>query len=414
MITQAPRGTQDWYGDTMYKRTVIEKICREAAKNYNIKEIITPVFEHTVLFQRGVGETTDVVQKEMYTFDDKGNRSITLKPEGTAGAIRAYLEHNMYAEPQPVKLFYVTPAFRYEKPQSGRLRQHHQFGVEMVGSSSPMVEVELISLISTIIKNLGLKDTKLHINSIGCANCRKEYNKALYAYLKSHEGELCETCKERMEKNPLRVLDCKVDAGKGVIENAPRTIDYLDDECKQHFEELKSMLTELNIPFEVDTGIVRGLDYYTKTVFEFVDSEGFTLCGGGRYDGLIKEIDEKHDIPSAGFGMGIERIIYFLEKEGVELPSEEKPKLYVGILGKEARARAYTIVNELRQKGVVVETDYMDRSVKAQMKYANKIGAQYTVIVGDNELQAGCANVKNMENGETKEVKLDEIADYLS
>ncbi|MBQ3932563.1 MAG: histidine--tRNA ligase [Lachnospiraceae bacterium] len=414
MITQAPRGTQDWYGDTMYKRTVIEKICREAAKNYNIKEIITPVFEHTVLFQRGVGETTDVVQKEMYTFDDKGNRSITLKPEGTAGAIRAYLEHNMYADPQPVKLFYVTPAFRYEKPQSGRLRQHHQFGVEMVGSSSPMVEVELISLISTIIKNLGLKDTKLHINSIGCANCRKEYNKALYIYLKSHEGELCETCKERMEKNPLRVLDCKVDAGKGVIENAPRTIDYLDDECKQHFEELKSMLTELNIPFEVDTGIVRGLDYYTKTVFEFVDSEGFTLCGGGRYDGLIKEIDEKHDIPSAGFGMGIERIIYFLEKEGVELPSEEKPKLYVGILGKEARARAYTIVNELRQKGVVVETDYMDRSVKAQMKYANKIGAQYTVIVGDNELQAGCANVKNMENGETKEVKLDEIADYLS
>lgn len=414
MITQAPRGTQDWYGDTMYKRTVIEKICREAAKNYNIKEIITPVFEHTVLFQRGVGETTDVVQKEMYTFDDKGNRSITLKPEGTAGAIRAYLEHNMYADPQPVKLFYVTPAFRYEKPQSGRLRQHHQFGVEMVGSSSPMVEVELISLISTIIKKLGLKDTKLHINSIGCANCRKEYNKALYAYLKSHEGELCETCKERMEKNPLRVLDCKVDAGKGVIENAPRTIDYLDDECKQHFEELKSMLTELNIPFEVDTGIVRGLDYYTKTVFEFVDSEGFTLCGGGRYDGLIKEIDEKHDIPSAGFGMGIERIIYFLEKEGVELPSEEKPKLYVGILGKEARARAYTIVNELRQKGVVVETDYMDRSVKAQMKYANKIGAQYTVIVGDNELQAGCANVKNMENGETKEVKLDEIADYLS
>ncbi len=414
MITQAPRGTQDWYGDTMYKRTVIEKICREAAKNYNIKEIITPVFEHTVLFQRGVGETTDVVQKEMYTFDDKGNRSITLKPEGTAGAIRAYLEHNMYADPQPVKLFYVTPAFRYEKPQSGRLRQHHQFGVEMVGSSSPMVEVELISLISTIIKNLGLKDTKLHINSIGCANCRKEYNKALYTYLKSHEGELCETCKERMEKNPLRVLDCKVDAGKGVIENAPRTIDYLDDECKQHFEELKSMLTELNIPFEVDTGIVRGLDYYTKTVFEFVDSEGFTLCGGGRYDGLIKEIDEKHDIPSAGFGMGIERIIYFLEKEGVELPSEEKPKLYVGILGKEARARAYTIVNELRQKGVVVETDYMDRSVKAQMKYANKIGAQYTVIVGDNELQAGCANVKNMKNGETKEVKLDEIADYLS
>ena len=413
MITQAPRGTEDWYGKSMHKRTVIEGICRNIAKRYNIKEVITPVFEHTVLFQRGVGETTDVVQKEMYTFTDKGDRSITLKPEGTAGAIRAYLEHNMYAEPAPTKLFYVTPAFRYEKPQSGRLRQHHQFGVEIVGSKSPMVEVELITLVSTIIKDLGLKDAKVHINSIGCANCRKIYNDALLAYLKQHESCLCETCKERMLKNPLRVIDCKVDACKEIVKNAPRTIEYLDDECKEHFEELQSILTALNIPYEIDTGIVRGLDYYTKTVFEFVNSEGFTLCGGGRYDGLVHEIDEKQDIPSAGFGMGLERILYFLDKEGVELKEEEPVTLYVGILGKEAKAKAYKIVNELRNEGVIVETDYMDRSVKAQMKYANKLGSRYTVIIGENEINENKANIKCMENGEQTEVALDEVANFI-
>ncbi len=413
MITQAPRGTQDWYGADMHKRTVIEKICRNIAKRYNIKEVITPVFEHTVLFQRGVGETTDVVQKEMYTFNDKGDRSITLKPEGTAGAIRAYLEHNMYAEPAPTKLFYVTPAFRYEKPQSGRLRQHHQFGVEIVGSGSPMVEVELISLVSTIIRELGLKDAKLHINSIGCANCRKTYNDALLAYLRQHEDGLCETCRERMTKNPLRVIDCKVDSCKEIVKNAPRTIDYLDEECKEHFEELQSILTALNIPFEIDTGIVRGLDYYTKTVFEFVNSEGFTLCGGGRYDGLVHEIDEKQDIPSAGFGMGLERILYFLEKEGVELEPEEPVSLYVGILGREAKAKAYKLVNDLRSQGVIVETDYMDRSVKAQMKYANKIHARYTVIIGENEINENSANIKEMETGEQTKVALDEVALFI-
>ena len=403
MITKAPRGTQDWYGKDMYRRSVIERICRNMAGRYHIKEIITPVFEHTVLFQRGVGETTDVVQKEMYTFNDKGDRSITLKPEGTAGAVRAYLEHGMYAEPAPTKLFYVTPAFRYEKPASGRLRQHHQFGVEILGSKSPMVEVELISLISSIISELGLKDAKLHINSIGCANCRKNYNEALLAYLNQHKEGLCETCKERMTKNPLRVIDCKVDTCKEIVAGAPRTIEYLDDECREHFEELKSILEEMNIPYEVDTGIVRGLDYYTKTVFEFVDSQGFTLCGGGRYDGLVHEIDEKQDIPAAGFGMGLERILYFLDKEGIELEEEPPVALYVGILGKEARAKAYRIVNQLRNDGIIVETDYMDRSVKAQMKYANKLNARYTNL----------ARVKNMETGEQTEVTLDGIAEFI-
>ncbi len=413
MITQAPRGTQDWYGIEMHKRTMIEKICRETAKTYNIKEIITPVFEHTILFQRGVGETTDVVQKEMYTFLDKGDRSITLKPEGTAGAIRAYLEHNMYADPAPAKLFYVTPAFRYEKPQSGRLRQHHQFGVEIVGSESPMVEVELITLISGLIKKFGLKDAKLHINSIGCAECRKTYNEALLSYLKQHEEELCPTCRERMLKNPLRVIDCKVDDCKKIVAGAPRTIEYLDDGCREHFDELRSILESLNIPFEVDTGIVRGLDYYTRTVFEFVNSEGFTLCGGGRYDGLVHEIDEKQNIPSAGFGMGLERILYFLEKEGVELPKEDPVDLYVGILGKEAKARAYQIVNQVRSMGYIAETDYMDRSVKAQMKYANKLGAKYTVIIGENEIKENRAMIKCMADGEQTSVALDEITRQL-
>lgn len=413
MITQRPKGTQDWYGSDMHKRTVIEAAARDLCKVFNIKEVITPVFEHTVLFQRGVGETTDVVQKEMYTFEDKGHRSITLKPEGTAGAIRAYLENNMYAEPAPTKLFYVTPAFRYEQPQSGRLRQHHQFGVEFVGSKSPLVEVELITLITTLIRKIGLKDAKLHINSIGCANCRKTYNEALLAYLKQHEEHLCPTCRERMKKNPLRVIDCKVPECKEIVKDAPRTIEYLDDECREHFEELQKLLTEMNIPFEIDTGIVRGLDYYTKTVFEFVNSDGFTLCGGGRYDNLVHEIDEKQNIPSVGFGMGLERILYFLEKEQVELEPEPGVELYVGILGKEARAQAYQLVNTLRMAGIIVETDYMDRSVKAQMKYANKLGAKYTVILGENELKENSAKIKNMETGEQTEVALDAIAAYF-
>lgn len=413
MITQAPRGVQDWYGEEMRKRAIVERTAREIARTYHMSEIITPMFEHTVLFSRGVGETTDVVQKEMYTFEDKGGRSITLKPEGTAGVMRAYLEHNMYAQPAPTKLYYVTQAFRYEKPQSGRLRQHHQFGVEFVGSKSPLAEAELITLITELIAKLGLKDAKLHINSIGCKNCRKTYNEALRAYLKQHEDGLCPTCRERMQKNPLRVLDCKVDSCKKIVENAPRTIEYLDDECREHFEELKGLLDELGIGYVVDTGIVRGLDYYTKTVFEFVNSEGFTLCGGGRYDGLIHEIDEKQDIPSVGFGMGIERILYFMEREGVEFPPEEPVALYVGILGKEARGRAYRIVHDLRKKGIVVETDYMDRSVKAQMKYANKLGAKKTVIIGSQELADNFVRVKDMETGEQTETALDRLEELF-
>ena len=409
MITQAPRGTADWYGDAMAKRERIEEICKRIAASYNIRQIATPVFEHTVLFQRGVGETTDVVQKEMYTFEDRGGRSITLKPEGTAGAVRAYLEHSMFAESGLTKLFYITPAFRYEKPQSGRLRQHHQFGVEYIGSESPLVEVELISLVSRIVKELGLSDIEVHINSIGCANCRKEYNKALLAYLEEHKDKLCKTCLERMERNPLRVIDCKEEGCKQIVANAPKTIDYLDEECRTHFEQLQSLLESLGIPYQIDTGIVRGLDYYTKTVFEFVNKDGFTLCGGGRYDNLVHEIDGKQDIPAAGFGMGLERILYFLELEGVDLGGVNPPDLYLGFMGG-VKARAFQIIDALRKQGISVETDYLDRSIKAQMKYANKINAPYVVILGEDEIASGKVKVKNMADGSEVETCVDNIA----
>lgn len=412
MITQAPRGTADWYGEEMAKREIVEKICKETAATFHIKQIMTPVFEHTVLFQRGVGETTDVVQKEMYTFEDKGGRSITLKPEGTAGAIRAYLEHSLYAESGLTKLFYITPAFRYEKPQSGRLRQHHQFGVEYIGSESPLVEAELISLVKKITEKLGLQDISVHINSIGCAHCRKEYNRALLEYLSRYEDGLCSTCRERMKKNPLRVLDCKVDSCREIVKNAPRTIDYLDEECKTHFEELQGLLTALKIPFEVDTGIVRGLDYYTKTVFEFVNKDGFTLCGGGRYDDLVREIDEKHDIPAAGFGLGLERVLYFLGLEGVEIGGVQPPDLYVAMM-QDVKTEGYQLVNALRAQGISVETDYLNKSIKAQMKYANKIHAPYVIVLGADEIEAGRVRVKNMTDGTETEVGLDSIAETV-
>ena len=409
MITQAPRGTADWYGDAMAKREKIEEICKRIAASYNIRQISTPVFEHTVLFQRGVGETTDVVQKEMYTFDDRGGRSITLKPEGTAGAVRAYLEHSMFAESGLTKLYYITPAFRYEKPQSGRLRQHHQFGVEYIGSESPLVEVELISLVSRIVAELGLSDIEVHINSIGCANCRKDYNKALLSYLEEHKDKLCKTCLERMERNPLRVIDCKEEGCKEIVANAPKTIDYLDEECRTHFEQLKSLLESLGIRYQIDTGIVRGLDYYTKTVFEFVNKDGFTLCGGGRYDNLVHEIDGKQDIPAAGFGMGLERILYFLDLEGIDLGGVRPPDLYLGFMGN-AKTEAYRIIDALRKQGISVETDYLDRSIKAQMKYANKINAPYVVILGEDEIASGTVKVKNMADGSEVETSVDNIA----
>lgn len=412
MITKAPRGTADWYGIQMQKREKIEEICKDEASRFNIRQIQTPVFEHTQLFNRSVGETTDVVQKEMYTFEDRGGRSITLKPEGTAGVIRAYLEHGMFEEAGLTKLYYITPAFRYEKPQSGRLRQHHQFGVEMIGSESPLVEAELITLITNITKRLGLKDIEVHINSIGCPECRARYNEALLEYLKKYENDLCDTCKERMGRNPLRVIDCKNPGCKEIVKDAPKTVDYLCTECRSHFESLQDLLGSLDIKYSIDTGIVRGLDYYTRTVFEFVNKDGFTLCGGGRYDGLVKQIDEKQDIPAAGFGMGIERLIYFLDLEGNELVSPKVPDIYVGILGN-VTAQAYKIVMDLRNRGLTAETDYFGKSLKAQMKYANKCKARFCVIIGEEEIKNGRVRVKNMLEGGETECEISQIADIV-
>ncbi len=412
MLTKAPRGTKDWYGLDIIIKRKIEDTFRDLMHYYHVKEMETPVFEHTELFLRGVGETTDVVQKEMYTFMDKGNRSITLKPEGTAGFARSFVENHMYANPQPTKLFYITPAFRYEKPQAGRFRQHHQAGLEIFGSSEPIAEVELISVLRRLFQILGIKNAQLHINSIGCSKCRQEYNKALMTYLKKHEDGLCETCKERMEKNPLRILDCKNPSCRKVIKDAPRTIDYLCEECQQHFEALKQMLDTLNIPYVVDTNIVRGLDYYTKTVFEFIDADGVTICGGGRYDNLINEISGK-EVPAVGFGCGLERLMLALTKEGITLAEESVPDIYIGILGAGATAQAYELVTELRHNQIIVETDYLGRSVKAQMKYANKIGAKYTVIIGENEIAENEVQLKNMETGETNKISLNELVNYF-
>ncbi|VDN48935.1 histidyl-tRNA synthetase [Petrocella atlantisensis] len=414
MITQMPRGTKDWFGEEMVNRTRLEEIVREICVQFNIKEISTPVFEHTDLFLRGVGETTDVVQKEMYTFMDKGDRSITLKPEGTAGVVRSFLEQKMFNEVQPTKLFYITPAFRYEKPQAGRLRQHHQFGVEVFGAPGPLAEIEVITVLRTLFDRIGIQKAKLHINSIGCGTCRLDYNSALMAYLNQHKEGLCGTCKERMEKNPLRIIDCKVPGCKEIVKDAPRTIDYLDEDCQVHFNTLKKWLDALQIPYEVDTDIVRGLDYYTKTVFEFIDQDGMTICGGGRYDKLVQEIDGKIDMPAVGFGIGIERLLLALKKEDVILAKAPDIDLYVGILGEEVTAKAYEIVTHLRRSGLVIETDYLGKSVKAQMKYANKIGALKTIIIGENELKTNLVQVKDMETGETTEVKLSDILTWFT
>jgi len=414
MITQMPRGTKDWFGEEMVIRTRLEEIIREICVQFNIKEISTPVFEHTDLFLRGVGETTDVVQKEMYTFMDKGDRSITLKPEGTAGVVRSFLEQKMFNEVQPTKLFYVTPAFRYEKPQAGRLRQHHQFGVEVFGAPGPLAEIEVITVLRTLFDKIGIQKARLHINSIGCGTCRLDYNKALMAYLNQHKEGLCGTCKDRMDKNPLRIIDCKVPGCKEIVKDAPRTIDYLDDDCKVHFNTLKKWLDALDISYEVDTDIVRGLDYYTKTVFEFIDQDGMTICGGGRYDKLVQEIDGKIDMPAVGFGIGIERLLLALKKEDITLAKSPDIDLYVGILGEEVTAKAYEIVTKLRRSGLVIETDYLGKSVKAQMKYANKIGALKTIIIGGNELETNQIQVKDMETGETTEVKLSEILTWFA
>lgn len=409
LITKAIKGTKDVLPGEVYKNQYIESTCLSVAENFGYKEMRTPVFEHTELFQRGVGDTTDVVQKEMYTFDDKGGRSITLRPEGTAGAARSFLENGLSNEALPQKICYLTSCYRYEKPQAGRLREFHQFGIECFGADSPLADAEMIALANQIFKELGVKDLHLEINSIGCPTCRAEYHKALKEYFSQYTDELCATCNERLERNPMRILDCKSSVCKSISENAPVVLDYLCDECKEHFEKVKTYLDAVGIEYIINPKIVRGLDYYTKTVFEFVsDSIGSqgTVCGGGRYDGLLEQLGGQHT-PSLGFAMGLERLQLVMEAQECEFPQPNTPDLFIVSMGEKAVLKALEIAKDMRDEGFSVVYDLNGRSLRAQMKYADKLNAKYNVVIGDDEVDKKIVTLKNMATGESSQIALD-------
>lgn len=404
MDLQAPKGTKDMLPMDAYKWHFLEEKLKGIAHTYGFREIRTPMFESTELFTRGVGETTDVVQKEMYTFLDKGNRSVTLKAEGTAPAVRAFVESSMYADAQPTKLYYFTPVFRYENVQKGRLRQHHQFGVELFGSKEPSADAEVISIAMRAFEELGVKGLTLKINSIGHPECRKDYNVLLKEYLTPHYDDLCPVCQERFHKNPMRILDCKERGCQLITKGAPLILDHVCEECHDHFEHLKGYLDAMGISYEVDKGIVRGLDYYSKTVFEIVNKD-ITVCGGGRYDYLIEEIGGP-SMPAVGFGMGLERLLLTLEAEGIKIPEPLRFDVFIASMGDAESMKAASMAFMLRKKGIKVDIDHMGKKLKAQMKYANKIGARFTMILGEEELTNNKASLKNMENGEQIEVPL--------
>ena len=411
-----PKGTKDVLPAESYKWQFVEDAARQTAARFNIREIRTPVFEHTELFLRGVGETTDVVTKEMYTFEDKGGRSITLKPEGTAGAARMFIENGLANSPLPLKAYYIAPCYRYERPQAGRLREFHQFGIEVFGASSPEADAEVIFAASTFLKKLGIKDIRLEINSIGCKSCRAEYNRALKEYFRPHLGEMCATCNERFEKNPLRMIDCKEEKCKAITAGAPKMLDYLCPDCRAHFEKVKCLLDSLGVEYTVNPDIVRGLDYYTRTVFEFVSTsigaQG-TVCGGGRYDGLVSELGGGN-VPAIGFAAGLERLLLLMENTGVPFPAAAVPEVYVAGMDDATRAKAFAIVNDLRARGVSAECDLMSRSVKAQFKYADKLGAKYVAVIGGSELERGTVNLKKMADGTVSEVAFADIYGFLA
>ena len=415
MLTHSPKGTKDIFGAEMPMWHKVENEIRALCSSFGIEEIRTPIFEHTELFLRSVGDTTDIVQKEMYTFKDKGDRSITLRPESTAGVARAYIEHGMHNNVQPTKLFYIAPTFRYEKMQAGRQRQFHQFGIEMFGSYSPALDAEVISVAANLIESLGIKDIELRINSLGCPTCRAKYNQMLRDFIGSNLDGLCKECKDRYERNPLRVLDCKEEGCKKIIANAPSILDCLDDECREHFETLKAILDEMGIKYVVDPKIVRGLDYYTRTVFEFVTTsigaQG-TVCGGGRYDNLIEECGGPKT-GAAGFGLGMERLILTLQAQNGKEEYKSERQIYIGSIGHKGFIKSQAVTFDLRKSGITAECDTVGRSVKAQMKYANKIGAKYSVIIGDDEVDNDMVSLKNMETGETEEIKLSALEDKL-
>lgn len=407
---QRPKGTQDVVPSQMYKWNTVEGIVKDTASAYGFREIRIPTFEDTALFVRSVGDTTDVVQKEMYSVTAKGDADFTLRPEGTAGTIRALIENGILNEGFPQKVFYVLSCFRHEKPQAGRLREFHQFGVEMAGTKDPRADVEVISLAKSIIDTAGLRGIKLFINSIGCPECRAKYHAALKEYFAGRADELCDTCRGRLEKNPMRILDCKSPICSEIAEGAPVILDYLCDDCREHFEKLQQYLTAMDIKFEINPKIVRGLDYYTKTVFEFVTTDigaQGTVCGGGRYDGLIETLSGK-SCPALGFAMGLERLILTMEKQGLDFAAEDTCDIYIASMGEAASVKAMQMCAELRADGVSAECDVVGRGLKAQMKYADKLGAKFSVVLGDSELENQTAELKNMQTGEKVTLPIDE------
>ncbi|MGN0571173.1 MAG: histidine--tRNA ligase [Candidatus Fimenecus sp.] len=413
LITNAIKGTLDLLPKESYKTQYVESAVREIAENFGFYEMRTPVFEHTELFQRSVGETTDVVQKEMYTFEDKGGRSITLRPEGTAGAARAFLENGLFNEALPQKIYYLTSCYRYEKPQAGRLREFHQFGVEAFGAGTPAQDAEIIALANEVFNFLGVKNLTLEINSIGCPTCRAAYQKALKAYFENYKSELCETCKGRLDRNPMRILDCKSPVCSEIAAGAPKILDYLCDDCRAHFDAVQQYLNTMQIDFTVNPEIVRGLDYYTRTVFEFVSNEigaQGTVCGGGRYDGLLEELGGK-PLPACGFGMGIERLLLLMEAQNTPFPERKGCDLYFASMGEKANLEAARLALDLRNEGLSAQFDTVGRGLKAQMKYADKLGALYTVVLGDDELETRKAKLKNMKDGTETEIALDDFTD---
>ncbi|HHY90696.1 MAG TPA: histidine--tRNA ligase [Clostridiales bacterium] len=413
---RAPRGTKDVLPSEVYKWNYVENLFRSVCNRFGYKEIRTPIFEETRLFQRGVGETTDIVQKEMYSFKDNGGREITLKPEGTAPVVRSFIENKLYSEPQPTKLFYVTPCFRYERPQAGRLRAFHQFGIEVFGTDDPSVDAEVISVAMCFFNELGLKDLELRINSIGCPDCRKRYNQVLKEYLKEKLPNLCDTCKDRYERNPMRVIDCKVESCKKELKDIPWMLDYICDTCKEDFEKLKESLSLMGIDYLVDPSIVRGLDYYTKTAFEIVSNKigaQGTVCGGGRYDGLIEELGGP-PTPGVGFGMGIERLLLTLDNNEISIPKPKALDVFIIAAEENSRKEATRLLYQLREKGFSADKDYMNKSMKAQFKTADRLNAAYAIIVGEDELRRNAVLIKDMRTGEQTEVALNDISVKLS
>ncbi len=415
MLTRAPRGTRDTLPSQIYKWHHVENKIRKLCSCYGYREIRTPVFEHTELFERGVGGTTDIVQKEMYTFTDKGNRSLTLKPEGTASVVRAFIEHKLYADTLPLKMYYLSPVFRYERPQAGRLREHHQFGVEAFGSQSTSVDTEIIDLAMTLFNTLGINNLQLNINSIGCPKCRKDYNAALKAYLDNNKESLCGTCKDRLEKNPMRIIDCKEPKCQTLVDKAPLILDYLCGECNSHFEELQHYLKTLDYSYVINPRIVRGLDYYTKTVFEIISNDigaQGTVCGGGRYDGLIEECGGP-SLPGVGFGLGLERLLMVMEHQGIEIPEPVYNDVSIVSIGDEGYLKAFSLASRLRAAGVATEIDHMGKSIRAQFKKADKLGSRFCIIIGEEELLKSRFKVKNMLTGSEEEMDETSIIQYF-